>query len=75
MNRFILIFVSLLLFSTIHAQSKIQFRSSDKAECVKSDNNSLKAVFSFSTLEAQDYQSERGSFTWLQMADEFQSFL
>ena len=67
MNRFILIFVSLLLFSTIHAQSKIQFRSSDKAECVKSDNNSLKAVFSFSTLEAQDYQSERGSFSWISL--------
>ena len=47
------------------AQQKIQLRSVDKAECVKSDMRSLKATFSFSTIDAQDFQSERGTFSWL----------
>ena len=49
------------------AQQKIQLRSVDKAECVKSDMKSLKASFSFSTIDAQDYQSERGTFSWLSL--------
>ena len=49
------------------AQQKIQLRSADKAECVKSDMRSLKASFSFSTIDAQDYQSERGTFSWLSL--------
>jgi hypothetical protein len=48
-------------------QQKIQLRSTDKAECVKSDMNELKASFSFSTIEAQDYESERGTFSWLSL--------
>lgn len=46
---------------------QIQLRSADKAECVKSDMTSLKASFSFSTIEAEDYNSERGTFSWLSM--------
>ena len=49
------------------AQQNIQLRSADKAECVKSDMTSLKASFSFSTIEAQDYESERGTFSWLSL--------
>ena len=51
------------------AQQRIQLRSADKAECVKSDMNSLKASFSFSTIEAEDVESEHGSFSWLSMAN------
>ncbi len=47
------------------AQQSIQLRSADKAECVKSDMTSLKASFSFSTITAEDYESERGTFSWL----------
>ncbi len=55
-----------IVFSiSIIAQQKIQLRSVDKAECVKSDMTSLNASFSFSTIETQDYQSERGTFSWL----------
>ena len=49
------------------AQQKIQLRSVDKAECVKSDMRGIKASFSFSTIDAQDYQSDRGTFTWLSL--------
>ena len=49
------------------AQQKIQLRSADKAECVSSDMKSLKASFSFSTIEAEDYKSDRGTFSWLSL--------
>ena len=51
------------------AQQSIQLRSTDKAICVKSDMRSLKASFSFSTIEAQDYNNERGNFSWITMAN------
>ena len=50
-----------------YGQTKISFRSTDKAECVKSDMTSLKASFSFSGFEAQELQSERGVFSTLTM--------
>ena len=49
------------------AQQKIQLRSADKAECVSSDMTSLKASFTFSTIEAEDYKSDRGTFSWLSL--------
>ncbi len=49
------------------AQQSIQLRSANKAECVKSDMRSLKASFSFSSIQAQDYESERGTFSWLSL--------
>ena len=51
------------------AQQRIQLQSADKAECVKSDMTSLKASFSFSAIEVQDFESERGKFSWLSMAN------
>ena len=45
----------------------ISLRSADKAECVKSDMTGLKASFSFSTIGAEDYESERGTFSWLSL--------
>ena len=64
------LFFSLLLIVfglNAMAQQTIQLRSADKAECVKSDMTSLKASFSFSTIEAQDYESQRGTFSWLSL--------
>ncbi len=49
------------------AQQRIQLQSADKAECVKSDMTSLKASFSFSAIEAEDYKSDRGTFSWLSL--------
>ena len=49
------------------AQQSIQLRSADRAECVSSDMTSLRASFSFSTIEAQDYESQRGLFSWLSL--------
>ena len=58
----------LLVFGfTVMAQQSIQLRSVNKAECVRSDMTSLQASFSFSTIEAQDYESERGTFSWLSL--------
>ena len=59
----------LLAFGLSAMAQQIQLRSADKAECVKSDMTSLKASFSFSTIEAEDYNSERGTFSWLSMAN------
>ncbi|MBP5642871.1 MAG: hypothetical protein J6X10_01375, partial [Bacteroidales bacterium] len=63
---FTILFCLLLGVSAI-AQQKIQLRSADMAECVKSDMNGLKASFSFSAIESQDYESERGTFSWLSL--------
>ena len=60
-------FFALLLGLSAVAQEKIQLRSVDRAECVSSDYQQLKASFSFSTIEAQDVASERGTFSWLSM--------
>ena len=67
MKKLFLIAMTLMLSVSVIAQQKIQLRSADKAECVKSDMTSLKASFSFSTIDAQDYQSERGTFSWLSL--------
>ena len=67
MKKLFLIAMTLMLSVSVMAQQKIQLRSADRAECVKSDMTSLKASFSFSTIDAQDYQSERGTFSWLSL--------
>ena len=67
MKKLLLFAMMSILSISVMAQQKIQLRSVDKAECVKSDMRSLKASFSFSTIEAQDYQSERGTFSWLSL--------
>ena len=67
MKKLPLIVMALMLSISAIAQQKIQLRSVDKAECVKSDMRILKASFSFSTIEAQDYQRERGTYSWLSL--------
>ena len=59
----------LLAFGLSAMAQQIQLRSADKAECVKSDMTSLKASFSFSTIKAEDVECERGTFSWLSMAN------
>ena len=54
---------------TIQLKSAGQPQSPDKAVCVKSDMKSLKATFSFSTIEAQDYKSKEGDFSALSLAN------
>lgn len=67
MKKVLTLVLVMVLGFTAFAQTKIQLRSADKAQCVKSDMTSLKASFSFSGIEAQDYQSERGTFSWITM--------
>ena len=69
MRKFLFMLLSMVLSMSVMAQQKIQLRSADKAECVKSDMTSLQASFSFSTIEAQDVESQRGTFSWLSMAN------
>ena len=60
----------LLAMSTLFAMaqtSRIDLRSESKAECVSSDMTSLKASFSFSSIEAENYQTERGVFSWISL--------
>ena len=49
------------------AQQTIRLHSVDKAECLKSDMESLTASFSFSTIDAQDMQTERGLFSCINL--------
>lgn len=67
MKGYLIVLLSIMLSVSAMAQQNIQFRSADKAECVKSDMTSLKASFSFSGLEAHEMQSERGVFSTLTM--------
>ena len=67
MKKSLVMFFVLALGMSAMAQQKIQLRSTDKAECVKSDFTSLKASFSFSGLEAYEMTNERGVFSTLTM--------
>ena len=67
MRKVLFILLSMTLSMSVMAQQKIQLRSADRAECVKSDMTSLQASFSFSTIEAQEYESERGTYSWLSL--------
>ncbi len=67
MKKLYLIVITLVLSANVIAQQKIQLRSVDKAECVKSDMRGIKASFSFSTIDVQDYPSERGTFSLLSL--------
>ena len=67
MKKVVFMFLAMALSVSVMAQQKLQLRSADKAECVKSDMTSLKASFSFSTIEAEDVDTQRGTFSWLSM--------
>ncbi len=65
MRKILVLIVFLTIgFQTI-AQTKIQLRSSNRAECLKSDMTSLKAAFSFSSLEAENQRTKEGAFSWI----------
>ena len=67
MKKALLLFFVMVIGATAFAQTKIQLRSADKAQCVKSDMTSLKASFSFSGIEAFEVQNDRGSFSTITM--------
>ena len=67
MKKLCLLCLALLIGSMVSAQNKIQLRSSNRADCVKSDMTSLHASFSFSTIEAKNQETKSGSFSWLSM--------
>ncbi|KWW33371.1 MAG: lysine-specific cysteine proteinase Kgp [bacterium F083] len=66
MKRSLLLLLACIIGFSAFGQT-ISLRSADKAECVKSDMTGLKASFSFSTIGAEDYESERGTFSWLSL--------
>ena len=67
MKKGFLIVLALVMSTIGFAQAKIQLRSADKAECVKSDMTSLKATFSFSGLDAEKVETTRGAFSELRI--------
>ena len=67
MRKVLFLILAMVLSVSALAQQKIQLRSADKAECVSSDMTSLRASFSFSSIEATDYASDRGTFSWLSL--------
>ena len=60
MKKLFFIAITLILSVSVMAQQKIQLRSADKAECVKSDMTGFRANFSFSGLDASQVQTTRG---------------
>ena len=67
MKKIFLIAMTMMLSISVMAQQRIQLRSADRAECTRSDMTSLQASFSFSTIEAEDVDTQRGQFSWLSM--------
>jgi len=67
MKKHFLFGLALLLCLNVMGQQSITLRSADKAECVSSDYQQLRASFSFSTIEAENMETERGQFSWLTM--------
>ena len=64
----LLIVLFLMLGIDAMAQQTIQLNPARTTKCEKSDMNSLRASFSFSTLDAQDYTCSEGEFSVLSMA-------
>ena len=67
MKKIVTILLCMVLSISVLAQQKIQMPSADRAECVKSDMTSLKASFSFSTIEAENVNTKGGEFSRLSM--------
>ena len=67
MKKTFIFFLSMMLGMSVMAQQKIQLRTADKAECVKSDMTNLKASFSFSGIEAFEMKNDRGTFSTISM--------
>ena len=67
MKKHFLFALALLLCLNVMGQRSITLRSANKAECVSSDYQQLRASFSFSTIEAENMETERGQFSWLTM--------
>ena len=67
MKKIVTILLCIVLSISVLAQQKIQMPSADRAECVKSDMTSLKASFSFSTIEAENVNTKGGEFSRLSM--------
>ena len=67
MRRFLVFVLACVLGTSAFGQAQISLRSTDKAECVKSDYRCLQASFSFSGLETSEMNSERGVFSTLTM--------
>jgi gingipain K len=61
MRKLFFVCLALIIGSTAFAQTKIQLRSTNRAECVKSDMTGFKANFSFSSLDASNVETTRGT--------------
>ena len=69
MKKHFLFALAMMLCLGVMGQQSIQLRSADRAECVSSDYQQLKATFSFGTIAAENMSTERGQFSWLSMAN------
>ncbi len=67
MKKHFLLALAMTFCLGVMGQQTIQLRSADKAECVSSDYQQLKASFSFSTIQAENMSTQRGQFSWLSM--------
>ena len=69
MRKYLFFALALMFSFSVMGQQTISLRSVDRAECVSSDYQQLRASFSFSTIEAENMETQRGQFSWLSMAN------
>ena len=69
MKKQFLFALAMMLCLGVMGQQPIQLRSVDKAECISSDFQQLRASFSFSTINAENVETQRGQFSNLSMAN------
>ena len=65
MKKLFFLCLALVIGAAAFAQTNIQLRSADRAECVKSDMNGLKASFSFSNIAMENMDTKGGEFSWI----------
>ncbi|MBO4328752.1 MAG: peptidase C25, partial [Bacteroidales bacterium] len=68
MKKAFLLVLVCALGITAFGQQKIQLRSADRAECVKSNMNGFKASFSFASLDADKVETARGALSEIHIA-------
>ena len=73
MKKIFLLCLALVIGTVASAQTSIQLRSADKAECAKSDMTGFKASFSFASLDAATIETTRGALSEIHIDGAFPS--
>lgn len=70
---YLLAFVLLGISSLVAQNQQILFRSADKAECIQTDFQSMRANFSFSGIESVNVETSKGTFSEISIPNTYLS--